>query len=148
MNHYQRFAGTSLEVDRLGRLPIRRCQFLGFAIGDDGVNVVEAPVHAVHLELDAKVSITPRRGRAISKRRAVGLARDAVVVDGVGIFRLRRLGHLFLRVVDGSCRRDSRWRRRRLEVWGLLPDSRRIAHFLLPAVAPRAEQHGLWAGLV
>ncbi len=33
-----------------------------------------------HLELDAKVSITPRRGRAISKRRAVGLARDAVVV--------------------------------------------------------------------
>ena len=33
-----------------------------------------------HLELDAKVSITPKRGRAISKRRAVGLARDAVVV--------------------------------------------------------------------
>ena len=33
-----------------------------------------------HLELDAKVSIVPRRGRAISKRRAVGLARDAVVV--------------------------------------------------------------------
>lgn len=56
LNHYQRFAGTSLEVDRLGRLPIRRCQFLGFAIGDDGVNVVEAPVHAVHLELDTKFS--------------------------------------------------------------------------------------------
>ena len=56
LNHYQRFAGTSLEVDRLGRLPIRRCQFLGFAIGDDGVNIVEAPVHAVHLELDAKFS--------------------------------------------------------------------------------------------
>ena len=33
-----------------------------------------------HLELDAKVSIVPKRGRAISKRRAVGLARDAVVV--------------------------------------------------------------------
>ena len=33
-----------------------------------------------HLELDAKVSITPKRGRATSKRRAVGLARDAVVV--------------------------------------------------------------------
>ena len=33
-----------------------------------------------HLELDAKVSISPKRGRAISKRRAVGLARDAVVV--------------------------------------------------------------------
>ena len=33
-----------------------------------------------HLELDAKVSITPKRGRAISKRRAVGLARDAVVI--------------------------------------------------------------------
>ena len=56
LNHYQRFAGTSLELDRLGRLPIRRCQFLGFAIGDDGVNVVEATVHAVHLELDAKLS--------------------------------------------------------------------------------------------
>ena len=33
-----------------------------------------------HLELDAKVSIAPRRGRATSKRRAVGLAKDAVVV--------------------------------------------------------------------
>ena len=33
-----------------------------------------------HLELDAKVSLVPRRGRATSKRRAVGLARDAVVV--------------------------------------------------------------------
>ena len=56
LNHYQRFAGTSLEVDRLGRLPIRRCQFLGFTIGDDGVNVVEAAVHAVNLELDAQFS--------------------------------------------------------------------------------------------
>ncbi len=33
-----------------------------------------------HLELDAKVSLVPRRGRATSKRRAVGLAKDAVVV--------------------------------------------------------------------
>ena len=33
-----------------------------------------------HLELDAKVSIVPRRGKAIAKRRAVGLTRDAVVV--------------------------------------------------------------------
>ena len=33
-----------------------------------------------HLELDAKVSLVPRRGKAIAKRRAVGLARDAVVV--------------------------------------------------------------------
>ena len=33
-----------------------------------------------HLELDAKVSLVPRRGRGISKRRAVGLARDAVVI--------------------------------------------------------------------
>ena len=33
-----------------------------------------------HLELDAKVSITPKRGRATAKRRAVGLAKDAVVV--------------------------------------------------------------------
>ena len=33
-----------------------------------------------HLELDAKVSITPKRGRAISKRRAVGLAKGAVVI--------------------------------------------------------------------
>ena len=42
----------------------------------------------------------------------------------------------------------ARRRGRRLEVWGLLPDSRRIAHFLLPAVVSRAE-HGLAAsGLI
>ena len=33
-----------------------------------------------HLELDAKFSLVPRRGKAIAKRRAVGLARGAVVI--------------------------------------------------------------------
>jgi hypothetical protein len=41
------------------------------------------------------------------------------------------------RVVERPRRRDARRRRRRLEVGGLLPDSRRIAHFLLPAVVSR-----------
>ena len=78
-------------------------------------------------------------------------ARDAILVDGVGILRRRRLGlgHLMLRVVvERPRRRYARRRRRRLQVWGLLPDSRRIAHFLLPAVVSRAE-HGLTAsGLI
>ena len=50
-------------------------------------------------------------------------------------------------VVERPRRRYARRRRRRLQVWGLLPDSRRIAHFF-PAVVSRAE-HGLTAsGLI
>ena len=51
-------------------------------------------------------------------------------------------------VVERPRRRYARRRRRRLEVWGLLPDSRRIVHFLLPAVVPRAGEHGSGLGLI
>ncbi len=72
-------------------------------------------------------------------------ARDAGLVDDIGVLRRRRLGLAHL-LVDRPRRRYARRRRRRLEVGGLLPDSRRIAH--LPAVVPRAE-HGLAAsGLI
>lgn len=56
MNRYQRFVGTSLKRNGLRRFPVGRCQFLGLPVSDDGVNVVEAPVHAVNLELHAKFS--------------------------------------------------------------------------------------------
>ena len=48
-------------------------------------------------------------------------------------------------VVERPRRSYARRRGRRLEIRGLLPDSRRIAHFLLPAVVSRAGD-GLWAG--
>ena len=81
-------------------------------------------------------------GRA---RRHRCYGRDAMMIDdGVSADAVWNESSYF--VVERPRRRDARRRRRRLEVRGLLPDSRRIAHFLLPAVVARAEQHGLWAG--
>ena len=63
-----------------------------------------------HLELDAKFSLVPRRGKAIAKRRAVGLARDAVVVfkaDG------KRSSIRELRLPPGIRATVARGRRRR-----------------------------------
>src|SRR6056300_1074591 len=58
MNRYQRFVGGLLKRDRLRRLPVRRSQFLRLSVCNDGVNVVEPPVHAVNLELHAQFGHT------------------------------------------------------------------------------------------
>ena len=58
MNRYQRFAGGSLKFDGLGRLPVSRGEFLGLAVCNDGVDVLEAAMHPVDLEFHAKFSQT------------------------------------------------------------------------------------------
>ena len=56
MNRYQRFVGASLKFNGLGGLPVGGGKFLRLAVCDDGMDIIEAPVHAVNLELDTKFS--------------------------------------------------------------------------------------------
>ena len=39
VNRYERFVGGSLELDRLGGLPVRRGEFLSLPVRNDGVDV-------------------------------------------------------------------------------------------------------------
>ena len=91
LNHYQRFAGTSLEINRLGRLPIGRSQLLGFPVGDDRVNVVKSPVHAVNLEFDAQFShAVPLQGFVLLVVKIDGGEGGALIGarDGEGVARI------------------------------------------------------------
>ena len=58
MNRYERFVGGSLELDRLGGLPVRRGEFLGLPVRDNGVDVVQAAVHPVNLKFHSEFGHT------------------------------------------------------------------------------------------
>ena len=108
LNHYQRFVGGSLELDRLSCFPIGRSEFLRFPVRHDGMQIVETSMHAVDLKFDAQFSHPVslqglvllivevngcQRGTSIGARDGQGgsrIAQDGTKVPVVGVMHPHR----------------------------------------------------------